>query len=32
VPQGVPLPEVGDHVDVDVRLTTITPDVVTGLD
>ncbi len=32
VPQGVPLPQVGDEIDVDVRLTTIHPDRVLGLD
>ena len=32
VPRGVPLPAVGDEVPVDVRMTTIHPDVVVGLD
>jgi alanine racemase len=32
VPEGVALPAVGDEVDVDVRLTTIHPDRVLGLD
>ena len=32
VPSGVTLPAVGDEVDVDVRLTTIHPDRVLGLD
>ena len=32
VPEGVPLPAVGDEVDVDVRMTTVHPDRVVGLD
>jgi hypothetical protein len=32
VPAGVPLPVVGDRLDVDVRLTTVHPDRVLGLD
>jgi hypothetical protein len=32
VPQGIPLPAVGDELEVDVRMTTIHPDVVLGLD
>jgi hypothetical protein len=32
VPAGVPLPAVGDEVAVDVRMTTIHPDAVLGLD
>ena len=32
VPEGVPLPAVGDELVVDVRMTTIHPDVVLGLD
>ena len=31
VPEGVPLPAVGDQVDVDVRMTTVHPDRVLGL-
>jgi alanine racemase len=32
VPQGVVLPLVGDELDVDVRMTTVHPDLVVGLD
>ena len=32
VPRGIPLPAVGDELDVDVRMTTIHPDAVLGLD
>jgi hypothetical protein len=32
VPEGVPLPAVGDELDVDVRMTTVHPDRVVGLD
>ena len=32
VPQGIPLPAVGDELEVDVRMTTVHPDVVLGLD
>jgi len=32
VPEGVALPSVGDEVDVDVRMTTVHPDRVVGLD
>jgi hypothetical protein len=32
LPSGVPLPVVGDEVDVDVRMTTVHPDRVLGLD
>ena len=32
VPEGVVLPAVGDEVDCDVRLTTVHPDRVLGLD
>ena len=32
VPEGVPLPAVGEEVDVDVRMTTVHPDRVLGLD
>ncbi len=32
VPDGVPLPAVGEEVDVDVRMTTVHPDRVLGLD
>jgi len=32
VPQGIPLPAVGDELEVDVRMTTIHPDAVLGLD
>jgi hypothetical protein len=32
VPEGVGLPAVGDQVDVDVRMTTVRPDLVLGLD
>ena len=32
VPQGIPLPAVGDELEVDVRMTTVHPDAVLGLD